>query len=111
MAERITWKWITESFFPLLVADARRAGVDTTGWALDSREGPGRCLVRLNPDKSVATVYQRFATPRDADLIMRGMRFAWSRTELSDAPVYTLDEVRDAAHDPAIRFRAIRPVG
>lgn len=81
---RTTWKWIEESIFPLVVADARRVGVDTTGWALDSREGPGRMLARLNPDKSVADVLLRFGSPREAEMIMLGMRFAWTRTEIND---------------------------
>lgn len=80
MSERITWTWIEESFFPLVVKDAARAGIDVTGWALDRREGPGRALVKLNPDKSVATVFRRFTRPADADLFMQGLRFAWARS-------------------------------
>jgi len=89
VSERITWKWIEESFFPLVVQDARRVGVDTTGWALDSREGPGRALVRLADPvggqkvRAVEHVFYRFATPKDADLIMQGMRFAWTRVQVA----------------------------
>lgn len=79
--ERITWSWIETSFFPLVIQDARRAGIDTTGWALDGREGPGRALVKLTDDKAVETVFRRFASPREADLVFQGMRFAWSRVE------------------------------
>lgn len=79
--KRITWKWIEESFFPLVITDARRAGVDTTGWTLDRREGPGRALVKLTEGKAVETVLQRFSSPQQAGLFMEGMRFAWSRVE------------------------------
>jgi hypothetical protein len=83
--QQVTWKWLEESLFPLLVRDARRAGEDTTGWALDSRSGQGRMFCRLgdpDPDtgaRPVLTVYHRFTTPRQADLMLQGMRFAWAR--------------------------------
>lgn len=81
MSTTITWKWIEESFFPLVVRDAQRAGMNTEGWALDARPGPGRALVKLNPDGTVADVYLRFDTPRQADLVLQGMRWAWSRCD------------------------------
>lgn len=84
MTKHVTWQWIEESLFPLVIQDARRAGLDTAGWALDSREGPGRMLVKLNRDKAVETVLQRFTSPSQADRVMQGMRFAWCRVPETD---------------------------
>jgi len=78
MSDRVTWKWIETALFPLVVTEARQAGVNTDGWALDSRMGPGQSLVKLNSEKGVATVFQRFSTPREAELVLQGMRIAWS---------------------------------
>lgn len=79
MEKRVTWKWIKESYFPLVASEARRAGVDLTGWTLDEREGPGVSLVRLNPNKSVDKVFRRFTSPSDAELVLEGMRLAWAQ--------------------------------
>lgn len=76
---RVTWKWIKESYFPLVMGEAHRAGLDVTGWALDEREGPGVSLVQLNPNKSVDKVFRRFTSPGDAELVLEGMRLAWSQ--------------------------------
>lgn len=79
MAQRITWSFIERSFFPLVVNDAKRAGMDVTGWALDTREGPGRMFCRIRADRSVETVYHRFATAADADRFFQGVRWTLAR--------------------------------
>jgi hypothetical protein len=77
MLERLDWDFI-EKFFPLVVADARRAGVDTTGWAID-REGTQHVFCRLGANGAVATVYHRFGKPEEADRFFQGVRWALSR--------------------------------
>lgn len=37
---RVTWKWVRESKFPALVAMARRAGLDPSGWTLTNQDTP-----------------------------------------------------------------------
>lgn len=77
MGERVTWKWVEESLFPLVVQDARKVGVDTTGWALYPGES-GRALVTMTEKKAVAKVHRRWSSARQAEEQLQAMRFAWS---------------------------------
>jgi hypothetical protein len=81
MSTVVNWKFVTESMFPMVVNDARRAGLDTTGWVLDSREGPERLFGKLASDdsKAVETVWHRFATAKDADLFFQGLRWTFGQ--------------------------------
>lgn len=96
--QQVTWKFIEENLFPLVVQDARRVGMDTTGWAMDSREGPGRMFCRLAENKAVATVWHRFQRPEHADRFFQGVRWALSHvpSDKADAIKTALEYLFDA---------------
>lgn len=82
MKNRITWARV-QDMFETLRGSARRAGVDTTGWAVDNR-GTGYLLGRLGdqPDvkpqhRHVSDVFARFDGPTALYEYMAAMHAAF----------------------------------
>lgn len=72
MSERTTWKWIEQTLFPLLVADAVKAGIpDAAGWRMYT---PANTPVLV--DRDMRTL-RHFQNPSDAETQIQAMRYAW----------------------------------
>jgi hypothetical protein len=74
MSNTVTWKWVRESLFPLLVQEASQAGIDTTGWCWYEVGN----LAWRDPETGGVHILYRFNSPTDAESRIQGMRDAWS---------------------------------
>jgi hypothetical protein len=78
MPDRITWQWIEGNYFPSFVADAERAGFDRRAFALVT-PADTPVLAQRDPESgAIVSVIAQFATPRDAETYMNGMRRGWT---------------------------------